>query len=398
MKFTVQQKHMTQALAQITGVLERNQTRDVLSHARVTVNEQGDMQVSCTDLTMTMFAQLKVDQVEEPGGASIPGLRLFSLFRALPEDNAVTLETSEGMVEIRVGRSIHKLKLMTGPDTDVLDSYMPEPPEDHIVVTLPAARLREQLLYTNPVMGMREARPYMVSTCFELTNSYIRTVATEASVLAMATSSGGVPSLNNEDGESDMRQFVVPRKAVLQATSMCATAQRDDMVQLTFGSNHFSTQVGMYTLRSNLMDVKYPEYQKVFPEDLGWSMVCNREALRRAMEEVEVVAADVSHRVNFEAADGVLSMQSTSTRNDSSVVDVALDSLTATRKLAVNGEKILRIASSVADDKLEFATTQEESKSNIRIIGRKGEGSPESSDTSASAIDVTYLLATMSDR
>lgn len=398
MKFTVQQKHMTQALAQITAILERSQTRDVLSHARVTVNERGDLQISCTDLTMTMFAQLRVDQVEEPGGASIPGLRLFSLFRALPEDNAVTLETSEGMVEIRVGRSIHKLKLMSGPNTDVLDSYLPTPPDDHIAVTIPAARLREQLMYTNPVMGLREARPYMVSTCFELTSSYIRTVATEASVLAMATSPGGVPNMPAEDGEGDMRQFVVPRKAVLQASSMCATAQRDDMVSLTFGSNHFSVNVGIYTLKSNLMDVRYPDYQKVFPEDLGWSMVCSREALRHALEEVEVVASDVSHRVIFEAGDGVLTMQSTSTRNDSSVVDVALDSLSAARKLAVNGEKILRIATSVGDDKLEFATTQEETKSNIRIIGKKDESPAESSNEGGSQIDVTYLLATMSDR
>lgn len=397
MKFEVQQDEMLNVLSHITGVLERTQTRDVLSHARVRVSENGELQVSCTDLTMTMVAQMQLDHVDEPGGASIPGLRLFNIFRALGRSEPVVFETAGEMIKISSGHSEYELNVMTGPNSKVLDGYLPSPPDDHVEIQIPASRLREQLLYTNPVMGVKDSRQYMVATCFELSPTYLRTVSTEASVLAMATSSGGVPSLAQEGEEGDgIKRFVVPRKTVLQVTSMCSTANASDVVKMTFGSNHFSAKVGVFTLTSNLVDSVFPQYQNVFPEEYGWSMVCDRERLREGLDQVEVVAIDSSHRVQWEFDENVLSMRSASTRNDRVFAQVALDNLTDARKIAVNGEKVLRVLNALNTEKVEFSTNASDLRANIRIVGTKG---GDGSETEASEdIGVAYLLATMSDR
>ena len=397
MKFVVQQKEMLNVLAHITGVLERTQTRDVLSHARVSATESGELLVSCTDLTMTMVAKMQLDRVDEPGGASIPGLRLFNIFRAMPREAPVAFEMSGEMIKISSGRSEYELNVMTGPNSTVLDGFLPTPPDDHIEIKVSAQRLRQQLLYTNPVMGVKDSRAYMVATCFELSSSYIRTVSTEASVLAMATAPGGVPSLDEAEGEEDgIKRFVVPRKTVLQVTSMCSGAQANEAVVLTFGSNHFSAHVGVFTLTSNLVDSSFPAYQNVFPKEYGWTMVCDRERLRTAIEQVEVVAVDSSHRVAWELDDDILAMKSASTRNDRVSAEVALESLTGMRKIAVNGEKVLRVLNSLTSEKIEFSTNADDLRANIKIIGLNGK---EASDSEkANAIDVAYLMATMSDR
>lgn len=397
MKFEVQQDEMLNVLSHITGVLARTQTRDVLSHARVKVAENGELQVSCTDLTMTMHAQMQLDHVDEPGGASIPGLRLFNIFRALGKSEPVVFETTGDMIKITSGHSEYELNVMTGPSSNVLDGYLPSPPDDHVEVQVSAARLREQLMYTNPVMGVKDSRQYMVATCFELSPTYLRTVSTEASVLAMATLPGGVPSLaQSEDHSEGIKRFVVPRKTVLQVTSMCSAANASDTVTMTFGSNHFAARVGVFTLTSNLVDTVYPQYQNVFPNDYGWSMLCDRERLREGLDQVEVVAIDSSHRVQWEFDENVLSMRSASTRNDRVFAQVALDNLTGARKLAIHGEKVLRVLNALNTEKVEFSTSATDLRANIRIVGTKGGNNSETEPSED--IGVAYLLATMSDR
>ncbi len=398
MKFVVQQQEMLNVLTHITGVLERTQTRDVLSHARVSLTEDGELSVSCTDLTMTMVAKLQLDHVDEPGGASIPGLRLFQIFRVIPRGVPVVFETVDDMIQITAGRSEYQLNVMTGPNSAALDGFQPSPPEDAIEIQLPASRLREQLMYTNPVMGVREARQFMVATCFELSDTYLRAVSTEASVLAMATVPGGVPGLTGEEGDDGnvVKRYVVPRKTVIQATSMCSAAAGSDVISLTFGSNHFSASVGVFTLTSNLLDTKYPEYQNVFPPDYEWSMVCDREPLRAALDQVEVVAVDSSHRVQWEFDDDLLSMQSASTRNDRVTAAVALHSLTSARKVAVNGEKVLRVLNALTTEKVKFSTSATDMRANVKIIGLNGEESSE--NKGSEGVSITFLLATMSER
>ena len=399
MKFEVQQDEMLNVLSHITGVLERTQTRDVLSHARVRVTEEGELQVSCTDLTMTMVAQVQLEHVEEPGGASIPGLRLFDIFKVLRLNEPVLFETDGDMIKISSGHSEYALNVMTGPNSTVLDGHVPSPPEDHVELQVPAGRLREQLMYTNPVMGVKESRQYMVATCFELTPTYFRTVSTEASVLAMATSQGGIPSLADSGEEEDeMKRYVVPRKTVLQVTQMCGAVKDSDMVTMTFGSNHFSAKVGVFTLTSNLIDSAYPQYQNVFPDEYGWTMVCDRERMREGLNQVEVVAVDSSHRVQWEFDENVLSMRSTSTRNDRVLAQIALDNLTESRKVSVNGEKVLRILTTLNTEKVEFTTSASDARANVRIVGTNGEEGDEAKESDDDGIGVAYLLATMSDR
>ena len=399
MKFAVKQDQMLQVLTQITGVLERTQTRDVLSHARVKVDENGELLVSCTDVTMTMVAQLQADQVDEAGGTSIPGLRLFNIFRALGRSEPVVFETVEEMIRITSGRSEYELNVMTGPNSAVLDGYLPTPPEGHLEYKLTASQLHDQLMYTNPVMGTKGTRQYLVATCFELSPTYFRTVSTEASVLAMATSiGGGIPSLatNGEDeSESEVRQFVVPRKTVLQVTSMCNAVPDNEMVTLAFGENHFSAKVGRFTLTSSLIDTKYPDYEAVFPKVCDWNVVCDRERLCEGLTQVEVVAIDSSHRVHCEFDDNVLAMRSASTRNDRVSAQVALDSMTDGRQISLHGEKFLRVLSSLSTPKVKIGSSAADIRANVQINGVSGDEGQESE--SKATTDILYMIATMSD-
>ena len=395
MKFTVNQSEMFDVLGRITKVLERTQTRDVLSHAQLVVSESGELQISCTDLTMTMVAKLQLERTEEPGSASIPGLRLFEIFRAIGSNADVTFETVENMIEISFERSKYQLNVMSGSGGEAgIEGFLSKPPEDAVVVELPANQLRRQLLYTTPVMGAKESRAYMVATCFELAPTHFRTIATEASVLAMATRTAEIPEV--ADSEEGVRSFIVPRKTVEQIENMLGGAKGAEKVSLTFGSNHVSAQIGVFSLTSNLLNTTYPVYQNVFPEELDWSATCSRTRLLSSVVQVDVVAADSSHRMVWDMADDVLNMQSASTRNDRANVDVELENLTGPRQMSMNAQKILLLLNTLDTDKVIFSSTTKEAHANIQIHGENEQD--DKSDGETSDLDVVYLVATMSDR
>lgn len=396
MKFTVNQSDMFRVLTQITGVLERTQTRDVLSHARMVVAESGELQISCTDLTMTMVANLKIESVEEPGSASLPGLRLFEIFRTIGTNSNVTFETIENSVEISFDHSQYQLAVISDSASGSLEMYLPSPPEDHVVVELPAGELHHQLLYTNIVMGQKESRAYMMATCFELTDTYFRTVATEASVLGMATRDGGVATLPG--GEETMQKYLVPRKTVHQLTSMLAGASRKDTVKLIFGNNHFSAKLGVFSLTSNLLNTTYPDYPNVFPAQEDWWATSDRIQLQRSLIQADVVAVDSSHRVVWNMSEGILNMKSASTRNDRVSTEVSLEELTGPRIVSINAEKVLKLLHTMKTDKVKFSSSASDLNANLKIVGLASHNDEGEAAVPNDGLDVAYLLATMSDK
>ena len=395
MKFVVAQQDMVKVLNHITSVLERTQTRDVLSHARVVVSESGELLVSCTNLQITMVARKQLDQVEEPGSATIPGLRLFDIFRRIPSDAKVYFETVENMIEISFGRSKFTLNLMTGPNVNVLDRQTTNPPDDHITVKIKAGVLRSLLHYTNPIMGSRDPRVYQMGTCFEATPTHFRTVSTVSTVLALATTEQK-NSLPDSDGDS-VQQYLVPRKTVLQISSMLGEVDGGTEVDLVLGTNHVSLEVAPFTLTSTLMDVQYPDYKQVFPKEENWTILCNREQLRTALDQVEVVAVDSSHRVSWEFNRDLLTLRSASTRNDKVNTEVAIEEMTAPRKLSLNGERALRVLSTMRHEKLQISSMADEERSNLVIRGVRS-GAPSEDNEPIAGVEVAYLFAPMSER
>ena len=395
MKFLVAQQEMVNVLTHITSVLERTQTRDVLSHARLVVTEKGELTVSCTNLTITMVARKKLEHVEEEGSASIPGLKLFEIFRRIPSEAKVYFETVGDMVEISFGRAKFTLNVMTGPNTNVLDRQSNTPPDDHIQVSIKAGQLRSLLHHTNPVMGSRDPRVYQMGTCFEITPEHFRTISTVSTALALATA-----ELDSDAFVAPIeatKQFLVPRKTVMQITSMLGEVGGDEIVTLILGTNHLSIEIPPFSLFSNLMDVKYPEYRQVFPDEEDWNVVCNREELRAALDQVEVVAVDSSHRVSWEFNRDILSLKSASTRNDRVSTDVGLEQSASPRKLSLNGERAYRVLGTLRHEKLKLSAMAENDKSNFVVRGIKS-GSPEEDKEPIQGIEAAYLFAPMSER
>ena len=71
MKFEVHRDDMRNLLGHVTRVIERNQTREILSNAVVSIDSENKLRLGCTDLETTITAQLQLFNVEELGEATL---------------------------------------------------------------------------------------------------------------------------------------------------------------------------------------------------------------------------------------------------------------------------------------------------------------------------------------
>ena len=391
MKFVVEQQQMANVLSHITSILENTQTRDILSHAHIRVGESGELDIGCTSVNVTLLAKLQLQNVTETGNASIPGKRLFEIFRNIPPSAQVEFETVEDMVSVAFNRVRYTLNVMSGSDENVLDFGMREAPEDQVTVNIRAGLLESMLQYTNPIMGRQESRQYMVATCFEIGKEYFKLISTEATVLGSAMTTESTNSGLQEDEE--LRQFVVPRKTVTKITELLSGVDKDRDVSVVLGTNYLSVELEPFNIISSLVDTQFPDYNRVFPDPADWMLRCGRDELRMALQQIDVVATDSSHRASCDVADDILKLASSSTRNDRVNNEIAVEGLTAERKFSINVEKMLRVLQALRTPRIAVSTSAENERANLVVKGVGQAGDEETEDSPPEPIEVAYVVA-----
>jgi DNA polymerase-3 subunit beta len=281
MKFSTNRETLLKAVQLVTGVVERRQTLPVLSNLLVTAEMaegSGGGQVSLigTDLEVELIARVQGIQVEQAGSATIPARKLADIWRSLPEGAEVSLAIEGDRAIVRSGRSRFALATLPAaefPEIAVQDS--------EVELSLPYEKLRRLLDQTSFAMAQQDVRFFLNGMLLEVTEGYVRGVATDGHRLAMCTIEGGASGV-------DRIQVIVPRKGVIELGRLLSDAEPEVLISL--GSNHLRASQGEYTLTSKLVDGKFPDYEKVIPKDTSRFLNGDRETLRQAFLRASILS------------------------------------------------------------------------------------------------------------
>src|SRR6188768_2175295 len=103
MKLYATREQILAPLQSVIGVVERRQTMPVLSNVLVAARNNR-ISITGTDLEVELVASAEAT-VQQPGDVTVPGRKLFDIFKALPEKTAVTVATDGERVTIKAGKS-----------------------------------------------------------------------------------------------------------------------------------------------------------------------------------------------------------------------------------------------------------------------------------------------------
>lgn len=376
MKFEVHRDDMRTLLAHVTRVIERNQTREILSNAVVSIGADKKLRIGCTDLETTMTADMQLSNVEEIGEVTIPGLRLFEIFGTIASGSNVEIFTQENSVTIRCGGK--NFILATLPPEQLRNTILnpnitgDSENADERKLQLPLKMFKRLLSKASFAMGVKALRAYLNGTMFEINEHHFRMVATNGVVMAICTD-------ENSKQPGDEQQIIVPRKAVVELENLLGDdriptheeEKGEELVELIMTEKVLTVHRGPLQLVTNLINSRFPQYQQVVPEDTPNGFKCKTSELLDAIRSAVICATPNNHAVKFTAKEGVLELNASNERGDTAGISIPVESGSSELLFTVDGSNFEAMMQRV--DAESISVHVPDNSSNLKIVGEGAE-------------------------
>jgi len=248
----------------------------VLNHVRM-VAEPDNLTLTATDGEFTIRRNIAVSGAQ-PGRTLAPARLLSELVNHLPKKD-ITIELSGNQLDITVGRSDYHLTVMG-------DENFPELPafQEHRLITLSCQMLKRALTQTT-FAAVKESSTgavhYTNGVFFSFKRGRLDIVATDGHRLALKRNEG-------LGGESVERDLLLPAR-VADELEKLLPEDEDAAVDVFHFSNQVFFRFGNLLVASALLDVKFPDYERVLPKDVDSKVHVKRDELMEAMGRVLLV-------------------------------------------------------------------------------------------------------------
>ena len=114
MRISTTRETLLEPLQKIVGAIERRQTKPILANVLLQATEEG-IQLTATDLEIELVARVQIDAAE-PGATTAPARKLMDICKALPNAAQLLIDSDDGKLRLRSGRS--RFTLSTLPVSD----------------------------------------------------------------------------------------------------------------------------------------------------------------------------------------------------------------------------------------------------------------------------------------
>ena len=273
MKLTAAREALLKPLQAVIGVVERRQTMPILANVLL-VAKDGEVSVTATDLEVELVANADV-QVDSPGEVTVPGRKLLDICRALPDDAQIAISQSGEKLSIKSGRSKFSLTTLPAAEFPTVEDISGGKSVGVSQVVL--ARLLDKTHFS---MAQQDVRYYLNGLLLETGGKLLRAVATDGHRLALC-------EVEVDGGDAPEQQVIVPRKGVLELQRLMS-GEGDLTIEL--GTNHIRIQLEGIRFTSKLIDGRFPEYDRVIPQDTSNAMSADRGLFKSALQRTAILS------------------------------------------------------------------------------------------------------------
>lgn len=288
-KFSLPQSELARAAQTVNQAVPTRSTLPALMNFHVEVDAEG-LRLTATDLDTSVSLRLACDEAV-PGRTLIPARLFTDLVKSLPAD-LVTVE-SEGE-SVRISSKGGEFSLPTADPDDY-----PQLPrlEEERTVTMSGKMFAGIVGKVVDFVSAEDSRPEMSGVKVEFKKSELRMVGINGHMMAMAAI----------EGDFQKGDDVIVLPSALQY-AVNGLGQGDD-VTLGIARTQIVFQLGKMTVFSRLLEGKFPDYEKVLPDDNPKKAVVRRDEILSALKRVDVVADNITHQVRFSFAKGELQLE-----------------------------------------------------------------------------------------
>jgi DNA polymerase-3 subunit beta len=326
-------------LSAVSGIVERRHTLPILANVLLE-QKNGQLHVTATDLEMQITA---VADLEGKDGQSttVGARKLQDLLRALPDDAQVNVDATGSRMTVRAGRSRFNLQTLAASDyprinvgQDKLQSR-----------TLPQRDLRSLLKLAEFAMAQQDIRYYLNGMLLVLDGEQMRVVATDGHRLSYA--SGAVSK------QEEKREVILPRKAVLELARLLTDGE--DTLEVELYASQVKFRFGSVELTTKIIDGKFPDYNRVIPQNYQKHIELSRLLLLQALQRAAILSNEKFRGVRWMLTGNGLRISCTNNEQEEAQEELEIEYAGEALDVGFNITYLLDVLNNVGSERIRCA-------------------------------------------
>lgn len=278
MKFSIQSKILLNKLTAVGRVIPNKSPIAILSNFFMEL--KGDtLVIAGSDQDNVVVVSVKVDEAEGSGKFCIDAKRILALLKAMP-DNIVNIEVDNKTYAVKIKYTNGKYNFIALNAEDFpIDGNIPKSQEPLASLLLPSAQILKALDKVSFAVSSDDFRVNLQGVCWDIAEDAITFVATDTRILAKYRTTQTAPGATC--------QFILPVKTIHLLRNIIG---KDADVKIVVNERSVSFIGKDFNIRSCLITMKYPDYNRVIPKDNNFVMAIDRQSLQDAVNRVSICA------------------------------------------------------------------------------------------------------------
>lgn len=293
MKFTVQGKEFLNKLNSTAKVLNAKNTISMLDNFLLSL-EEGTLTIVGSDTENVMTSRLEVFDPEGSGKVAVPAKRLIEIVKEI-SDQPVEFEVHDDF-RIEVSYLNGDFNLM-GVDPSAWPA-VPALEDGAVEITVPAGVVAKGLANTLYAVATESIRPVMTGVYWDIFEDKMVFVSSDTHKLVRYTNKSFKPGQRLD--------FILHSKTSGIINSLLTSADNDVTIRLDSKSATFS--FGSFELRCRFLKGKFPNYDRVIPNDNPYEIIVDRQSLLSGVRRVAIFASKSSGLVRFGVGEGAIQL------------------------------------------------------------------------------------------
>jgi len=303
MRLAIEKKDLLAHIQHLASVVPSKNTSPILNNYLINVYEDTNLvRITTSDLEITVVVEFPA-AVSEGGTIAVSARHFNEIINMMP-DAVINLWRHDELLMIQSGKVDFNLLIAD----HTLFPVIPEPKLDNAII-LDSALFQRMISKTHFAVSTDVNRAVLTGVCWKIYPDQHLMAATDGRKVAeiKILDTKLLPAQEPDSGVeenifTDQNQSYVEKVIPVKTLAFLLKVFDSEVKEIRIGieRNRIMFSYGKYFIFSQVIEHKYPEYQKAFPVDLPNHFSIDREALRTAIRRVALVAPDDNLRIRFE--------------------------------------------------------------------------------------------------
>jgi DNA polymerase-3 subunit beta len=341
-------------LQSVCGIVEKRHTLPILSN--VLIEKNGDqLTLLATDIEIQIKTHAAGAAGTEKASVTVAARKLQDILRSLPDSAEISLSLEEKRMQVRAGKS--RFNLQTLPADDYPRMAQAEGEQAHLQLT--QKQFKRLISLVQYAMAQQDIRYYLNGLLLVVTGNEIRMVATDGHRLAYASA---------ELPESLPRtEVILPRKTVIELSRLLA--DNDEALDIRLSPNQAVFRFGDIELVSKLIDGKFPDYERVIPQNHNKIVTLPRATLLQSLLRAAILTNEKFRGVRVVLASDSLKIISSNADQEEAQEEIEVAYDAEPLDIGFNVTYLLDVLNNVSIEDIEIRLADANSSALITLPG-----------------------------